>query len=287
LNCPNCGKPVRDGAAFCGECGFKLATAVVDVTPAAAPPVEQPLRRPPPPPTSAEAPLLRPPPPPPAAPEVPEVPEVVVPPVVVPETVVPEPAMPDVQPVLVVPPPPPGVPKEVEVVPFGTTEDVVLPLSEVAPTITITAPPPGPSDPAPEAATPAAAVVTPTPESMDETRVSVRRRAGAHGRLVLPDARHVEVLTALLVGRDPSANANWPGAALLTIDDDAHSVSKTHAVFEVDAEGLWVTDLNSTNGVVITQPDGTELDLDPNVRGSIHPGADVELGDYIIQVEKD
>jgi hypothetical protein len=195
--------------------------------------------------------------------------------------------VPDVEPVLVVPPPPPGVPKEVEVVAFGATEEVEAPPTEVAPTITITAPPPGIADPPPAVVRPAAVVVTPTPESMDETRVSVRRRSGAHWRLVLPDARHVEVSGSLLVGRDPAASNKWPGAALLTIDDDAHSVSKTHAVFEVDSDGLWVTDLDSTNGVVVTQTDGTELDLDPNVRGQIQPGADVELGDYIVQVEKD
>ena len=192
---------------------------------------------------------------------------------------------PDVDPVFVPPPPPSNVPKVVEVVPFGTTEDVIVPEAP-APTITITSPP-GIADPPPAAAPSTATAVAPTPESMDETRVSVRRRAGAHWRFVLPDARHVEVSGALLVGRDPAANERYPGAALLTIDDEAHSVSKTHAVFEVDSDGLWVTDLNSTNGVVITQPDGTELDVDPDVRGQIQPGADVELGDYIVQVEKD
>jgi hypothetical protein len=276
LDCPNCSKPTRAGATFCGECGFELSTAAVEAAPPATPASAQPLRRPPPPPAAAETPLLRPPPPPPPPADVPVVPVVVAAVVV-----------PDVEPVLVVPPPPPGVPRQVEVVPFGTTEEVAPPASEVAPTITITSPPPGIADPPSALGQPMAAVVPPTPESMDETRVSVRRRAGVHWRLVLPDGRHVEVSGALLVGRDPSANKKWPDATLLTIDDDAHSVSKTHAVFEIDVEGLWVTDLNSTNGVVITQPDGAELDLDPNVRESIQPGADVELGDYIVQIEKD
>jgi hypothetical protein len=104
---------------------------------------------------------------------------------------------------------------------------------------------------------------------------------------VLPDGKQVEVAEALLVGRDPASNAKWPKAAHLTVDDDGHSMSKTHAVFEVDAAGLWVSDLDSTNGVVITQPDGTELDIEPNVRTQVQPGADVELGDYVMQVEKD
>jgi hypothetical protein len=283
--CPNCDKPTRAGAAFCGECGFKLPAVAAEPAVAEAPVAAPPLRRPPPP---AEV----------AAPEVAAVPDVVVVSEVaaVPEVSAP-PIIPDVAPVFLPSPPPPSAPKVVEVVPFGTTEEVAVSEPAPAATITITAPPPGISAP-PQAAIVAdpvefepapssAPAVVPNPESTDETRVSVRRRTGAHWRLVLPDARQVEVAKALIVGRDPSANQKWPGATLLTIDDDAHSVSKTHAVFEVDGEGLWVTDLDSTNGVVITQPDGTEIDLDPNVRGLIQPGADVELGDLVVQVEKE
>jgi hypothetical protein len=282
LNCPNCGQPARDGKAFCGECGTPLSSVAAEPVAASAPVAETPLRRPPPPPP---APALRPPPPPPPPTE-PE--PQAAPPVEAP--VVAQPVVPDVAPLLVVPPPPPGAPKEVEVVPFGTTEDVAV-AETVAPTITITSPPPGiadvPQPTAPEQVVASLPSPSPSPESMDETRVSVRRRVGVHWRLVLPDSRHVEVSGALLVGRDPAANKKYPAAALLTIDDDAHSISKTHAVFEVDADGLWITDLDSTNGVVITQPDGTELDLDSNVRGQIQPGADVGLGDYVVQIEKD
>jgi zinc-ribbon domain/FHA domain len=266
MNCPNCGKPVRVGAAFCGECGAKLAVVAADPgAPLETPVGAVPLRRPPPPPED-------------------DVPEAVV----VAESVA----------LLVPPPPPPGVPKEVEIVPFGTTEDLPVRETSVA-TITISPPPPG-IQPPPTAmvedvigAPPSpASVVAPTPsvappESLDETRVSVRRNATTRWRLVLPDARQVEVSGALLVGRDPSANPRWPAAAFLTISDAGNSISKTHSVFEADAEGLWVMDLDSTNGVVVIQPDGVELDLSPNVRTLVLPGADVELGDCIIQVEKD
>lgn len=273
MPCPSCGKPARTGASFCGECGFNLSTIPVEPAVADAPAADKPLRRPPPPPPSA------------ALQAVPVVAAVLYVPVVAVQAVVAPPITPHAAPILV-PPPPANAPKVVEVVPSGTTE-AVSNTGTSAPTITITSPPPNIADPPPAIAPQAANVVARTLESVDETRVSVRRRAGVRWRLVLPDTRHIEISTALLVGRDPSANKMWPGAALLTIDDDAHSVSKTHAVFGVDAEGLWVTDLDSTNGVVITQPDGTELDLEPNVRGLIQPGGDVELGDYVVQVEKD
>jgi hypothetical protein len=270
MTCPNCGQPTREGASFCGECGHTLAPAVAGLIPDDAPVAAAPLRRPPPPPEDKPA-------------------------VAVAAPVVEASAVPDVAPLLVPPPPPAGVPKQVEVVPFGSTEEVEV-KSRAGAGDLISEPPgigdppsagPSPADPTPVDAAPAAAPVTPVPESMDETRVSVRRRAGAHWRLVLPDGRHVEVATAILLGRDPSANVKWPGAAKLPVDDETHSISKTHAVIELDGGDLWITDLDSTNGVLITQPDGTELDPESNVRTRIQPGADVELGDYIIQVEKD
>jgi Double zinc ribbon/FHA domain len=276
MNCPNCGKPTRPGAAFCGECGTRLSVVpAIESTLVEAPVAEKPLRRPPPPPV-AETPTVS------AVAEVPVMPQAI--------TSAP---IPDVAPVIIAPPPPPAnAPRDVEVVAFGTTEEVTPRAESGAPTITITSPPPGISDP-PSAVAPSSPghvvpeIVAPSVESMDETRVSVRRRGGVHWRLVLPDGRQIEVPAALLVGRDPAVNAKWPAAVLLAIDDEAHSMSKTHAVFESDAGGLWVTDLDSTNGVVITNADGAELDIDSNVRTPIQPGSDVELGDYILQVERD
>lgn len=265
MNCPSCGKPTREGASFCGECGQKLPGVAIAPGVAEAPVETPPLRRPPPPPDDeptivAES----------GPPQIESV-----------ESAATPAAIPDVSPILVAPPPPSNAPKVVEVVPFGTTAEVPVRERETS-GISITAPPGIGETPLADIG-PADA----TPESLDETRASVRRRAGNHWRLVLADARQIEVTGAVLVGRDPAANLTWPDALMLAIDDDAHSMSKTHAVFEADAAGLWVTDLDSTNGVVITQPDGSEEDLEPNVRGRIQPGADVELGDYIIQVEKE
>jgi hypothetical protein len=254
MTCTNCGKPTRLGALFCGECGFKLAT--VDAT-SAAPVVVQ---------TAATG-LLPPPPPPPAP--VAEVPVVVPPPI-------------EVAPFI--PPAPVAAPPVVERIPDAPGSIVEDPIFSAPPGVTtITPPPPSLPPLSPPPPSPAA----PPVESLDETRVSVRRRAGAHWRLVLPDGKHADVGGAVLVGRDPSVNSTWPSAQLFAVADESHSVSKTHAVFELDGDGLWVTDLDSSNGVIITQPDGTEIDLEPNVRASIQPGADVELGDYVIQIEKD
>lgn len=116
----------------------------------------------------------------------------------------------------------------------------------------------------------AAPPATPTPSS-----------ARPGWTLVLADGREVAVTGTLLVGRNPAAFDAWPGAVLLPVDDTTHSVSKTHAVFELDDSGLWVHDLNSTNGVwVVHGEDVTEVS--PGRRVGVHSGSTVELGDYVL-----
>jgi FHA domain len=120
----------------------------------------------------------------------------------------------------------------------------------------------------------------------DRTQLSTRRRA-ARWRLVLPDGQKIVVTKTTLVGRNPGSNSRFPGAKLESVSDPAKSVSKTHAVLQADSEGLWITDLGSTNGVIVTQPDGTELDLGPEERTRVETGAAIDLGDFIMRVELD
>ncbi len=68
--------------------------------------------------------------------------------------------------------------------------------------------------------------------------------------------------------------------------DTTKSVSKTHAVVEVLDGALWVTDLNSTNGVFVTAPDTDDVQAVPMERTPVPAGSDIELGEFIIQVEK-
>jgi hypothetical protein len=120
----------------------------------------------------------------------------------------------------------------------------------------------------------------------DRTQLSTRRRA-ARWRLVLPDGRAIVVTKTTLIGRNPGSTARFPGAKLEKVEDPAKSVSKTHAVLESDSAGLWITDLGSTNGVILTQPDGTELDLEAEERTLALAGADIDLGDFVLRVEAD
>ncbi|WP_168200444.1 FHA domain-containing protein [Protaetiibacter larvae] len=104
-------------------------------------------------------------------------------------------------------------------------------------------------------------------------------------RLVLPDGAEAIVRTVALIGRNPAPSDAYPGAELIAVDDTTHSVSKTHAVFEVDEQGLWVHDLNSTNGVwVVHGEDVTEAV--PGRKVEVGEGSSVELGDFVLTVAR-
>ncbi|APF35003.1 DUF5684 domain-containing protein [Microbacterium paludicola] len=118
---------------------------------------------------------------------------------------------------------------------------------------------------------------------IDHTVVVARRRV--YWQLVLPDGE-VAPLTGdvAIVGRQPAPDPAYPRAQLVAIEDRTRTVSKTHARLELRS-GLWhITDLHSTNGVVLTNFLGTEIELEP---GSDAPaGERFLLGDAELRIER-
>ncbi len=111
--------------------------------------------------------------------------------------------------------------------------------------------------------------------------------AQATWSLVLPpDSFEFAVDGAVYVGRNPSREESRPHAAVLAIVDPEKSVSKTHALFEVDGEALWVHDLNSTNGVFVLVRGAEPTRVDPSRRAMVPPGSTVELGRYEVRVSR-
>jgi hypothetical protein len=134
---------------------------------------------------------------------------------------------------------------------------------------------------------PPAVVPLPAPaaheEFVDETRASIPRQvSGAAWNIVLPTGQTVPIASAVIIGRDPVANSSWPAAALLPALDPAKSLSKTHAMLEIDGDILWVHDLNSTNGVFVAAPGLGVVKVDPGTRSMVPDGAEVELGEFIL-----
>jgi hypothetical protein len=132
----------------------------------------------------------------------------------------------------------------------------------------------------------AAPVADPPDEVVEETVFAPRRAGGSRWRLTLASGGEVEFATRAVAGRAPRAPAGWEGAVLVSIDDPDRTVSKTHAGFAVDGDAVFVTDLDSTNGVAIVHPDGTESVLEAGRAVAIPEGADVELGSFAIRISR-
>lgn len=111
---------------------------------------------------------------------------------------------------------------------------------------------------------PTTALVAPpgVDDELDRTIV-VERRPFVPWRLVTDDG-HVFPLRArrVLLGRMPVASTD--DVAVVAVPDGTKTLSKNHARLELSAEGSWsITDLDSTNGVVIVERDGSETLLPP------------------------
>jgi hypothetical protein len=125
----------------------------------------------------------------------------------------------------------------------------------------------------------------PDPEdAFDETIIATRKRTP--WMLVPPLGAPIPIVQdVIIIGRRPSSDPDFPSAQLISIVDETRTVSKTHARLELK-ETLWVvTDLDSTNGVVIIDDDGTEIDVEPR-----RPLPIIErflLGDAELRFERD
>ena len=102
--------------------------------------------------------------------------------------------------------------------------------------------------------------------------------------LVLPDGVRLAVEGPLVLGRDPAPPAIAPTARIVPLDDPGKTVSKTHALFELGARDVRVTELHSTNGVAISC-DGTRTVLAPGGEGVAPLGAIIELGSFTVRVD--
>ncbi len=99
-----------------------------------------------------------------------------------------------------------------------------------------------------------------------------------------PRGEVVEFERAVLLGRNPSPDARFPDARLVSVPDPDKSVSKTHAALELIDGRVWVHDLDSTNGVWVAEPDNEATEVRPGLRTEVKPGWSVELGSVVVGV---
>lgn len=129
---------------------------------------------------------------------------------------------------------------------------------------------------------PTAAVSIPTaaaPSALATGAAGWSLALGATGEPVL-------MTGAAFLGRNPSATDGMADALLLAVDDPAKSVSKTHALLEVEAGALFLHDLDSTNGTYLRVSGADEIRVDPGLRVAVAAGSTVVLGDFPIRVTR-
>ncbi|MDR5706934.1 DUF5684 domain-containing protein [Agromyces aerolatus] len=100
-----------------------------------------------------------------------------------------------------------------------------------------------------------------------EATVIVDRRPRREWRLELDDGEVLSLTGEVIVlGRNPSAGA---GEQRLAVPDRTRTLSKTHARL-AHRNGVWtITDLRSTNGVLIVDTTGEETLIEPDVETSV------------------
>lgn len=81
-----------------------------------------------------------------------------------------------------------------------------------------------------------------------------------------------------IIGRAPADARGDSALQLVRVDDPGRSVSKVHAAFEIDADGLWIEDRDSGNGTAIVRPGRLAVSLEPGERHPVAPGAVVRIG---------
>jgi hypothetical protein len=103
-------------------------------------------------------------------------------------------------------------------------------------------------------------------DGIDDATAVVRAPAGWD--LLLPSGDTVPLTArAVVLGRNPQPEDD---AQIVAVADTTRTVSKRHARLQWDGRAWTITDLDSTNGVTLTQPDGTELMLPPGTSVPVH-----------------
>ena len=151
----------------------------------------------------------------------------------------------------------------------------------------------------PEAAAPASAPaagvslppLTPVPATSAQTATPSLPSASSAApalsvRLVpLLGGNPIVIHEPTVVGRDPDNISAYPGAERVALDDPTRSVSKTHAAIFPLLDGVWVTDLHSTNGTRVEYRDGRTVEAVPDKALSALEGSTIFFGRVAFKVE--
>lgn len=102
--------------------------------------------------------------------------------------------------------------------------------------------------------------------------------------LVLPDGRRIELDDDIVLGRAPIAPETSPSARSISLSSP--TVSKTHVLVGHDSDGVWLVDLDSSNGSEVLDDHGMSERAVPGQRMTVPEGAHLRVGtDTIITID--
>lgn len=105
----------------------------------------------------------------------------------------------------------------------------------------------------------------------------------APAKLLMSSGLVVTLDRAVLIGRAPVVTrvANRDLPRLVTVASPHHDISRTHAQVVQEGQRVFITDLNSTNGVVLHARGAAPARVRPGVATEIGPDATVDIGDGV------
>lgn len=120
-------------------------------------------------------------------------------------------------------------------------------------------------------------------DALDRTVVTRRKRIP--WALIPPGGAPVDLTSPIVIlGRRPAADPAYPDAQLVSLTDETRTVSKTHARLQLRGDTWYVTDLDSTNGVLFATLMGTEVEAPPGEE--IEAGERFFLGDAEVRLSR-
>jgi pSer/pThr/pTyr-binding forkhead associated (FHA) protein len=116
-----------------------------------------------------------------------------------------------------------------------------------------------------------------------DATLALERRTGTWYLETADGVRH-PIRSQTVIGRSPARGADHRSLGVLAFEDSSRSLSKTHALVEPTDGGFYVQDLGSTNGTMVSSPDGEQHPVAPGERVRLDPGGVLELGEFILTV---
>lgn len=118
----------------------------------------------------------------------------------------------------------------------------------------------------------------------DRTELSrVHRRPSARPVLRMTPDRVLELDLPVVFGRSPRP-ASHPGARLVALPSPHREISGSHLEVRLEGESLIARDLDSTNGTIVREPDGSMQLLRHGATARLARGASLDLGDGMIAI---